>query len=221
VSGVSDVVVRAFSEADRGPLLALFGRAGEGAPTASLWGDEESEAAVYLTPYLDLEPESVFVAVVDGEPAGYLAGSLGTAVPSENARLERAIREHRLLLRRGPVLFFARSLLDLAGTALRRQPTAGELDDPRWPAHLHINLLPRARGTGAAAVLVERWFERLRDTGTPGCHLQTLVENTRASRFFERMGFVAHGPTPLVPGLRFQGRRVHQLTMVRPGAGPG
>lgn len=67
---------------------------------------------------------------------------------------------------------------------------------------------------------MERWFDRLRDTGTPGCYLQTLVENTRAVRFFERTGFVAHGPTPLVPGLRHHGRRVHQLTMVRPAAPP-
>ncbi|TQM15542.1 GNAT family N-acetyltransferase [Pseudonocardia kunmingensis] len=209
--------IRNFEEADRPALRALFGRAGEGAPTASLWGHVESEAAVYLTPYMDLEPESLFVAVVDGELAGYLTGSLGTAVPGENARMERAIREHRLVLRRGPAAFFARSVVDVAGAALRRQPTAGELHDPRWPAHLHINLLPRARGTGAAAGLMEHWFARLRETGTPGCYLQTLVENRRATRFFERMGFHAHGPTPAVPGLRYEGGRVHQLTMVRPG----
>jgi RimJ/RimL family protein N-acetyltransferase len=208
--------IRGFDEADRPALRALASRAGEGSPTASLWGHEESEAAVYLTPYMDLEPESLFVAVVDGELAGYLAGSLGAVVPSESARMDRAIREHRLVLRRGPAAFFARSLLDVAGAALRRQPAAGELHDPRWPAHLHINLLPQARGTGAAAGLVERWFARLHETGTPGCYLQTLVENRRAARFFARMGFVAHGPTPAVPGLRYEGGRVHQLTMVRP-----
>ena len=211
------VEIRTFTEADRPALRALFGRAGEGAPTASLWGHEESEAAVYLTPYLDHEPESVFVAVVDGELAGYLAGSLGRGVPSESARMDRAIREHRLVLRRRPATFFARSLLDLAGAALRRRPTAGELDDPRWPAHLHINLLPHARGTGAAAGLMEHWFARLHETGTPGCYLQTLVENRRATRFFARMGFEGHGPAPAVPGLRYEGGRVHQLTLVRPG----
>ena len=214
----SRVQIRTFTELDRVPLRALFEHAGEGAPTASLWGHAESEAAVYLVPYLDHEPESVFVAVVDGELAGYLAGSLGTAVPSESTRMERAIREHRLILRRGPAAFFARSLLDLASAAVRRQSTAGELDDPRWPAHLHINLLPRARGTGAAAGLMELWSARLRETGTPGCYLQTLVENRRATRFFERVGFVARGPTPPVPGLRYEGGRVHQLTMVRPAA---
>ncbi|OZM80626.1 GNAT family N-acetyltransferase [Pseudonocardia sp. MH-G8] len=210
--------IRRFCEVDRPALRALFGRAGEGAPTASLWGHEESEAAIYLTPYMDLEPESLFVAVVDGELVGYLTGSLGTAVPPENARMERAIREHRLLLRRRSAAFFARSLRDVAGATVRRQPAAGELHDPRWPAHLHINLLPQARGTGAAAGLMDAWSARLRETGTPGCYLQTLVENRRATRFFERVGFVAHGPAPAVPGLRYEGGRVHQLTMVRPAA---
>jgi hypothetical protein len=57
-------------------------------------------------------------------------------------------------------------------------------------------------------------FDRLRVTGTPGCYLQTLVENTRAVDFFERMGFRKHGPTPVVPGIRDKGRRLHQQTMV-------
>lgn len=60
------------------------------------------------------------------------------------------------------------------------------------------------------------WFDRLAEIGSPGCYLQTLVENTRAVRFFERMGFHRNGPTPLVPGIRYQGRRLHQLTTVRP-----
>ncbi len=61
---------------------------------------------------------------------------------------------------------------------------------------------------------MNRWFDRLRETGSRGCYLQTLVENTRAVRFFERMGFEKHGPTPLVPGIRDRGRHLHQQTMV-------
>jgi dihydrofolate reductase len=74
--------------------------------------------------------------------------------------------------------------------------------DQRWPAHLHINLVPEARGTGAAQDLMAAWQERLTHSSSPGCHLQTLVENTRATRFFEKSGFAPHGPTPLVPGVR-------------------
>jgi ribosomal protein S18 acetylase RimI-like enzyme len=175
----------------------------------------EDAASVYLDPYMDLEPDSLFVAVVDGAPVGYLAGCLDSArFPSEDERLARAIRRYRLLLRPRTAAFFGRGLLDVALATLRREPTARDVVDARWPAHLHINVAPPARGTGAADGLMGRWFERLRATGSPGCHLQTLVENTRAVRFFERMGFARHGPTPPVPGLRYGGRRLHQQTMV-------
>ena len=111
-------------------------------------------------------------------------------------------------------MFFGRAMLDTAWRKIRRHPRAGGLDDPRWPAHLHINLVPEARGVGAGAALMNAWLDRLRVTGTPGCYLQTLVENTRAVTFFKRMGFRKHGPTPVVPGIREKGRRLHQQTMV-------
>ncbi|WP_280294856.1 GNAT family N-acetyltransferase [Nocardia abscessus] len=208
--------IRGFTEGDRAALRALFVRAGAGSPTESLWGHPESEAAIYLEPYMDLEPESLFVAESEGELVGYLTGCVDSAAfPSESERIEQAIRRYRLIFRRRSAGFFARSIADTAGAAIRRAPTAGDFRDERRPSHLHINVAPQARGTGAADRLMVRWFERLAQAGSPGCHLQTLVENVRAVRFFERMGFTAHGTEPLVPGLRYRGRRVHQRTMVR------
>ena len=207
--------IRTFTEDDRAELLDLFGHVGAGAPSTSLWGHAESEAAIYLKPYMDLEPESLFVAVVDGTIVGYLTGCLdSSAFPAESQRIDQAITQYHLLRRPATVRFFLRAMLDVVGARVRRRPTAGELDDPRWPAHLHVNVMPQVRGHGVAAALMSRWFDRLTDAGSPGCHLQTLVENPRAVRFFERCGFTKHGPTPLVPGLRHSERPVHQQTMV-------
>jgi ribosomal protein S18 acetylase RimI-like enzyme len=181
-----------------------------------LWGHIDSEAAVYLDPYMDLEPASLFVAEHDGTLVGYLTGCIDTeAFPSEDTLITDALRLYRPFRSRQAITFFGRSMFDAAVAAIRRAPTAGEIHDPRWPAHLHINVAPEARGTGAAAGLTNAWFERLRAEQVPGCHLQTLIENTRAASFFERMGFTPHGSTPPVPGLRYAGSRVHQLTMVR------
>jgi ribosomal protein S18 acetylase RimI-like enzyme len=208
-------VIRTFTEDDRAELRRLFRKAGEGAPTASMWGHEESEAAIYLETYMDLEPESLFVAEVDGVPVGYLAGCMDhSRFPRESERIARAIRKYRLVLRPRPAAFLARSVLDLGRAALRGEPTASDFTDDRWPAHLHINVVSAARGTGASDGLMDAWFRRLRENGSPGCHLLTLAENTRAVRFFERMGFARYGNCPLVPGLRHDGGRVHQQTMV-------
>ncbi|GAA4069143.1 GNAT family N-acetyltransferase [Actinomadura miaoliensis] len=209
------VKIRTFTERDRPELHALYGRAGAGSPSGSLWGHDESEAAIYLQPYMDLEPGSLFLAIEDGRVVGYLAGCLDSAAfPSEVTRVDQAIKRYRPFLRPRPARFFARSLADLAWATVRRAPTAGDFHDARWPAHLHINVLPEARGTGAADRLMDHWLERVSGHGVGGCHLQTVAENTRAVRFFKRRGFVEHGPAPVIPGLRYQGHRVHQRTMV-------
>lgn len=207
-------VIRAFRVADTDALRALFVRAGEGSPSGELWRHPESERAVYLDPYIEHCPESLFVAEDDGALVGYLTGCPpGTALPAEDDRLIAALRSPTVLLRPATVRFFARAAFDLA-TVCRREPSAsGELHDDRWPAHLHIDVAPEARGTGAADELMDAWLGTL---GGIGCHLQTLVENPRAIRFFERHGFVPDGPSPTVPGVRYRGARVHQLTMVRP-----
>ena len=213
-----EMIVRSFTDADRDPLLELFTRAGAGSPTGELWGHPASEAAVYLTPYMELEPGSLFLAQTDRGLVGYLTGCLDSfAFPSESERLDGAIRAFGLMRDRRAIRFFARATKDMIGAKIRSEPTAdGDLADPRWPAHLHINVAEEARGTGAADQLMASWFERLAGNDSPGCHLQTVVENTRAVRFFERMGFAKHGPTPLVPGLRHEGHRLRQQTMTRP-----
>ncbi len=206
-----------MTEDDRPALRELFTRAGAGSPTDNLWGDPETEATAYLYPYLEHEPESLFVAVSDdGELLGYLTGCVNSAAfPSEEKRIDQAIRNPRLLLRPTAVGFFARAVVDALSAKLRGQPVVADFTDPRWPSHLHINVAPEARGTGAAGALIDRFLAHAKSAGSPGCHLQTVVENPRAVRFFEKMGFTPHGETPPIPGPRFEGAKLHQLTMVR------
>lgn len=212
---MATIEIRTFTEADRAELRELFAWEAEGSPVASLWGDPESEASIYLDPYMDLEPESLFLAAVDGKLAGHLAGCVDSSkLPSEDVRIERAIRTYRLYAKPRTMAFFARATAAMAVAAIRKQPTAKEIDDPRWPAHLHIAVSPAARGTGAADGLMRAWLDRLRTLEVPGCHLQTQVENARAVRFFERHGFGTYGTPALIPGLRWQGKPLHQQTMV-------
>lgn len=214
--------VRTYVPGDREALSALFERAGEGSPTGELWGHVASERSVYLDPYVEHCPDSLFLAERDGRLVGYLAGCPDpAALPGEDALIGRALSSPRVLARPATIRFVGRSLGDVLSARARRRPLAsGSLEDPRWPAHLHMNLAPEARGTGAAAALMDAWLEQLAHLRVPGCYLQTLAENPRAVRFFDKAGFAAHGPAPLVPGVRHEGGRVHQVTMVREVATP-
>ncbi|MFH5211159.1 GNAT family N-acetyltransferase [Antrihabitans sp. NCIMB 15449] len=213
---MTETVVRSFRHDDRVPLRQLFDRAGADSPVDQLWGHRDSEAAVYLDPYMDTEPESLLVAHGDGRLVGYLTGCVDSSrFPTESERIDRAIKEHRLMRRPSVLRFFLRSLRDLALARLRHEESMGDgFTDPRWPAHLHIAVLAEFRGTGVAEQLMTHWLTRLDEARVPGCHLQTTVDNPRAIRFFERMGFTRHGATPAIPGVRYNGHRQHLQTMV-------
>ena len=62
-----------------------------------------------------------------------------------------------------------------------------------WPAHLHIDLLPRAQGRGVARAMMERLFAALAAAGAPGVHLGVQPANARALRFYEKLGFAPSG----------------------------
>ena len=209
-------MVRTYTPADHDALVDLFARVGADSPSGDLWRHLPSERMAYLDPYIEHCPDTLFLAEAGGGLVGYLTGCPDSALlPGEDERLTQAMIRHKVMLRPRSVPFFARSLFDVArAKVLGVEVASGEGVDQRWPAHLHINLVPEARGTGAANELMAAWQSWLTHAGSPGCHLQTLVENTRATRFFEKCGFSPRGSTPLVPGVRFRGQRVHQQTMV-------
>jgi GNAT superfamily N-acetyltransferase len=159
------------------------------------------------------------VVEIDGVVSGYLLGCVDSskAWSAATVAARHAIRRG-IAFRPGTAGMVWRSAGDVIGDLARRRVTPSQLDfaDDRWPAHLHIDLLPAARGCGAGPALVRRWLEQLRQREVAGCHLQTMAENTRAIAFFETMGFRRHGPTVPAPGMRTpQGERLHLQVMVQ------
>ena len=63
-----------------------------------------------------------------------------------------------------------------------------------FPAHLHIDLLPRAQGHGHGRALMEWVFGAMHDGGARGVHLGVSADNTNAIAFYRHLGFaVASG----------------------------
>ena len=59
----------------------------------------------------------------------------------------------------------------------------------RYPAHLHVDLLPVAQGGGNGRRLLETLFDALRADGAPGVHLGVARANVGAVGFYHHLGF--------------------------------
>ncbi len=197
-----------------------------GQPIAWQWRDSASFADMFSGYYTDEEPESASVVEVDGVVAGYLLGCVDTRRAwAPEAVAARHVLRRGLLVRAGTAGVLWRAVADevpeRARHLLRGRNGSGpgrnapEVDLARWPAHLHIDLLPEARGQGAGRLLIDGWLDRLRGDGVAGCHLHTFAENSSAIAFFASVGFEQLGGPVRVPGLRDRGGlRLHTQAMV-------
>ena len=61
--------------------------------------------------------------------------------------------------------------------------------EPRYPAHLHINVHPGYHSRGLGRMLLDGLMTHLREAGSPGVHLGVSSTNRGAIRFYERYGF--------------------------------
>lgn len=59
----------------------------------------------------------------------------------------------------------------------------------KYPAHLHIDLLPRAQGQGMGRQMIEKLVALLKDAGAPGVHLGMSITNDPAYGFYQKLGF--------------------------------
>lgn len=212
---MAEIEIRPYEPSDGAgvrDVCFLTGYMGE--PVEFEWADARSFSDIWVGWYIDNEPESAWVATDGVDVLGYLVGCRDTSNgPNLAAIFARSVLKRGLLLRPGTAPYLWRSVADLVRDR-RLPPVAPDLE--RWPAHLHIDLLPAARGSGVGRRLISLWCDTLRDAGVPGVHLGTLAENTGAVAFFEAMGFRPHGSPVAVPGGRTRGGgRLHALLMVK------
>lgn len=87
---------------------------------------------------------------------------------------------------------------------IHRPPTLPEALIAAYPAHFHIDLLARARGTGLGRVLIERLIGELRGRGVTGLHMGVDPANANALGFYAHLGFavLARLPDEVVMGMR-------------------
>lgn len=181
------VKIRAFRPDDERVLYDICLRTGaSGADATGRYRDPDLLGAVYVGPYLRLAAALAYVGVDEEGVAGYVLGVAHTR-PFETS----CERSWWPILRSSypPSLFPPDSPDGRLVRLIHRPPTADEDVVERYPAHLHIDLLPRLQGKGYGRRLLETLFDALRAAGAPGVHLGVSLANERAIGFYDRMGF--------------------------------
>jgi ribosomal protein S18 acetylase RimI-like enzyme len=215
---MSDFIIRPYQASDRARVRHICFVTGYiGHPVEWQWRDAESFSNIFTSYYTDAEPESALVVEFDGEVRGYLLGCVDSRRAwNPGTVVGRQITRRGIAFRPGTAGFVWRSVGDVIADVSRKRLPPTAFSDPRWPAHLHIDLLRDARGQGVGATLVRRWLDTLRQADIPGCYLETVAENTAAVAFFEAMGFEKRRKPIPVPGLRSPtGERHHVQLMVQ------
>lgn len=153
-------------------------------PAASSGRNPDLLGHLYAGPYVASQPDLARVIADSEGIAGYFFGCADTAV------FESWCEEHWW-----PAL---REQYPLGSGAPEDAGYIRQLHEPQhpprelldgYPAHLHIDLLDRARGKGFGRVLVDELCAELRTRGVPGVHLGVGSDNANAIAFYEHLGF--------------------------------
>ncbi|CAN5126030.1 GNAT family N-acetyltransferase [soil metagenome] len=184
------VTLRHVQPDDLSALYAISLATGHAGTDAShLYADPELIGHIYSAPYACLEPSLALVALDDNGVAGFAIGVLDTA-----AWEDTLARDWWPALR-------------------QRYPDPGETESATWtadqrraamihrpervppaiardyPAHLHLNLSPRAQGRGVGPRLLDAWLALAGGRGARDVHVGVNRSNIKAARFWERHGF--------------------------------
>jgi len=197
--GEKKFVIRPYEIRDREALRRIFAEtAFHGRSYRHFFDDAEWLSDFMTNGYLDLEPESSFIAETEEGLVGYLTGTLDTN------RYRR-----RWLLRVLPgiiVDFFAQGLWRRRRTWSFfwngvRSLMKGEETVPaglyrNYPAHFHINIKDKFRSGGAGRKLAEAFFGLVKRRNIKGIHVRTARLDGHHP-FFEGLGFRPLRVSPL------------------------
>jgi GNAT superfamily N-acetyltransferase len=186
-------LVRPFTPPDREGVRRIYGDDEFARPELQRrYPRMSAYLADSMSHYFDLEPESILVAEGDGQVAGALLGSVDMQRTEENHR--RYTKP--LLLKRTlsdvygwPAWLWADWLTDLAGWKIDRPP----IDLGKYPAHLHIGILPEWRRKGIGSALMDGYEDYLRSRGVPGYHLYASSFHPMGVAFYRKIGLETIG----------------------------
>lgn len=147
--------------------------------------DDEILGHYFLAPYIVLEPDFCFTLTGENRPVGYIVGTPDTYTFENNCELKWwPVLRARYKKPEAADLSFTANMIRAIHERAPGDPIA-----ERYPAHLHINMLPEAQGSGLGRQLIMRFVDKLTTANVTGLHFGVSKENTEALGFYQHIGF--------------------------------
>ncbi|ASP36365.1 GNAT family N-acetyltransferase [Labrenzia sp. VG12] len=205
-----NIQIRPAESRDLEAVYSICLKTGDaGRDATALYRDPKLVGHIYAAPYVALDGAVSHVAEDDLGVLGYAVGATDTRAFEQ--RLERdwwpALR-----LQYPEV---ADSAVGEMQDALRIRSIHHPVPAPddivcRFPAHIHMNLLPRARGKGVGSRLLEAWLAQARSRNATAVHAGVSAVNKAGLAFWTARGFepVLEAPESGSRGTIWCGRQV-------------
>jgi ribosomal protein S18 acetylase RimI-like enzyme len=181
-----DFSIRSYKSADTSAVYEICLKTGNSGQDAThLFSDPLVLGHIYVGPYMEFEPQSVFILEDDQGPCGYIMGVLDSQTYYQWMHSEwlPKIRVDYKKPTGDPDTWNKTEKI----TNLLFQPESQRLF-PGFPAHLHIDLLSRAQGKGQGKLMMDRFIDYLRYNKISGVHLELSSKNDRAFNFYRKYG---------------------------------
>lgn len=170
----SKVIVRPFEEKDRESIRAICKKTGQkGHPTRLFFEDEEIIPILFADYYMDYEPESCFVAEVDGRVVGYNVGCKNTARKIQVLQTKIYPRLCLRILWKILTLQYRKkqTYQTLWWIISRSWRESFHLPLDEYPAHLHLNVDVAYRSGGLGDRLSYTFRQHILERGVRGIHV--------------------------------------------------
>ena len=208
-------IVRPYRAEDRAAIRRICADTGFlGKPIDPVFEDRELFADYLTAYYTDAEPESTYVALMDGEVKGYMMGS---RFPRRKARYEAT--RLPLLALRGAWRYVTWPYNTATRKYVRWILTQARHEVPLTPpdmAHIHFNILPEAQGVRNLREIVEKYMAYLVASGEKQVYGQVVSYGShRGERMFARYGFRLIDRREVTKYRDFYPGKVELLTVVK------
>jgi len=195
------MILRPCAPGDADALYAIsLATADAGGDASHLYQDKRLVGAIYSAPYAALNSDLVIIAADDEGVGGFALGAVDTVAWEQRLEQSWWPSLRRQYAAPDPEVRSSWNA-DQRRISMIHHPERVPAQIARdFPAHLHLNIVPRLQKRGTGTALFHRWLQLATVRGASAMHVGVNGGNTGAIRFWGKMGFRPITPPELSGG---------------------